>query len=190
MPILGVVASGITNNLDDYVHINTITVGAGGQSTIDFGTISTQYKHLELRGVVRSTGPNNSDALILNLNGSRSNYTHYLYGGPGVSSGGVSSATTRGNCVNVAGGNQTANVFSSFFIKIFDYASTNKKKVAMSFGGYMNVSSVAGEQSAFDNVFNTTSAITTVSFICQSTATSTTYNFAENSSISLFGIKG
>lgn len=174
---------------DAYVHISTVTVGAGGQPTIDFGTIPTGYKHLEIRGVVRTDSGNSSDALILKLNGSKSVYTHYLYGNGAPSAGGVGSSTTVGNTINVAGGGRTSGVFSGVWIMVQDHESSNKYKTSMSFGGYYQVGT-GGEQAIFDNTFSTTSPITTVSLYVQSTASATTYNFAQNSSLSLFGIKG
>ena len=61
MPILGVIASGISGHLtppwpdNSYYQIGTTTVGAGGSSSITFSSIPATYTHLQIRGIASNT---------------------------------------------------------------------------------------------------------------------------------------
>ena len=63
-----------------FESIATVTVGAGGQSTVSFSSISQTYAHLQLRFMARVTGATTLDNLTMRFNGvSGTSYTtHYL----------------------------------------------------------------------------------------------------------------
>lgn len=100
MPILGVLASGISGNLEPtsgFVSIASYTYTSSSSASVTFSDVPTIYEHLELRWSVGDTTTNNNTFFAIRFNGdtSTSNYgavraNAYRYT---VSSGGA--ATTK-----------------------------------------------------------------------------------------------
>ena len=68
--IPGIIASSYPRVSNSYESIATVTVGAGGSSSISFTSIPSTYKHLQLRGIINSTksGASGADSLELTMN--------------------------------------------------------------------------------------------------------------------------
>lgn len=188
MPIIGVIDSAKSGNLYNasYESIATVTVSSA-TSTITISSIPATYEHLQVRVSGRSTGAYTYSSLYLNYNGDTgSNYTyHSLYG-----DGSSAASTGRGNetaiyAQNIAGANATANNFGALVIDILDYANTNKFKTTRSLGGYDNNGSGTpiGTISLNSGAWRNTVAINSITF-------ATDGNFAVNTRIALYGIKG
>jgi hypothetical protein len=182
--IAAIHGTGVAAATNSYESIATVTVGAGGSSSISFTSIVGTYKHLQLRGFARGTGAAASYAINMRFNSdSATNYNvHGLYGdGSSAAAFGVANATVV-QIDRITGAGATANNFGSFVADILDYANTNKYKTARILGGFDNNGS--GEIDFDSGAWRSTSAITSI------TLTLGTGNFAQYSSFALYGIKG
>ena len=165
-----------------YESIATVTVGAGGSSSITFSSIPSTYKHLQIRGISRatSTGANN---LVQFNSDTGSNYAyHTLYGDGSSAAAAAATTQTSAYAGYTAQNGSTANAFSSLIIDILDYANTNKYKTLRSLNGFDNNGS--GLIVLASGLWQNTNAISTVSFAMN------TGNFAQYSSFALYGVKG
>jgi hypothetical protein len=172
----------------DYVALSTYVVPAGGVSSVTFAGIpnNEKYEHLQFRILARtdvsSAGHNIGHYLRFN-NASSSYKWHELFT---VGSGTVSAYTDSSQFIYTATyaprGGDTADIFSSQVVDIFDFNNLSKYKTVRTFAGsttdsYGFVGLMTGHYQSFD-------AIHTVKFFPESG------NFAENSVFSLYGIKG
>ena len=124
----------------DYESIQTVTVGAGGSSSISFTSIPSTYKHLQIRMFARSNRATNPEFLKINFNSDTgANYSwHYIYGqGASVAAGAGASATYMFS-EYYGGAAQASGVFGAGITDILDYANTNKYKTIRDLGGYDN----------------------------------------------------
>ena len=189
-PILGIWASQnyvrVTNS---YESIATVTVGAGGQSSIDFTSIPSTYKHLQIRGIARNNRNDDglqSGTMSLNSDTTFTNYrSHLIYGG------GTSAAAESNQLAGYYGAigfipavNYLANAFSGQVIDILDYANTSKNKTVRTlWGSDSNGASRYVGTSSF--LWMNTNAITSISILSYPSA-----NFTQYSQFALYGIKG
>ena len=162
----------------------TVTVGVGGTGTITFSNIPATYKHLQIRGIARSTrAAFASDPLLIKVNSdTTSNYSwHYLVGdGSTISRNG---GATQSSMMNYLIANNTAsNVFGAFVIDVLDYANTNKSKTFRSLMGVDNNGS--GFVALNSGNWRSTSAITSIELTAQNG------DLMQYSSFALYGIKG
>lgn len=185
MPIPGIFASAIANNLDPsaYFPIATTTL-ASGVTSVTFSSIPQTYTHLQVRCATKS--PNGGPALTIQYNSDTTvNYkSHYLESNGAAASAGVGGTNTYGYVGYPAPGTANASTRSSTIIDILNYTSTNKNKTTRSITGYDTNNSPDGYADMFSNVWLSTSAINTITFTIQGEL------FVTNSSFSLYGIKG
>jgi hypothetical protein len=169
----------------NYDALATVTVAAGGVSSISFAGIpTTGYSHLQVRAIVRDTGASYGYNVRLRFNGdSGSNYTrHQLEGnGSSVSASGSSSAETSIPIAMTTGGTNLTGNFASFILDVLDYANTNKNKTARCLLGYDDNGS--GYANLRSGSYMQTTAISSMTF--ESTGTL----FAQYSQFALYGIK-
>jgi hypothetical protein len=183
-PILGIIASqNYPRITGSYDSIATVTVGAGGQSSISFSSIPSTYKHLQIRAI-QFCGTTSYNTLIRYNSDSGNNYaSHYLegtgstvgagvaYGNPPVSYGAIGEA--RGGTTYP----------DAFVCDILDYTNTNKYKTARSISGYdANGSGLIALRSS---LWMSTSAVTSITITNDAAV-----NFTQYSSFALYGIKG
>lgn len=182
--VFGTLSSGVAASTNSYESISSVTVGAGGSSTISFTSISSSYTHLQIRVLSKSTtaGTANASFTAQFNSDTGSNYTRHALigdGASGSSSGSASQTSIR------AGGNAEANstnIFAVSVIDILDYANTNKYKTLRTlFGSDLNGT---GEVSLRSGAWLSTSAITSI------VLTPSSGNFGQYSSFALYGIKG
>jgi len=159
--------------------------GTGSSNTINFTSIPSTYKHLQIRGIVKSTTAGSSFSSVgFNVNSdTSSSYTrHILYGnGATAYAYGVSAGTTwyiGGNDFPTAG---YTSIFGAHIIDILDYANTNKNKTVRALTG-CDVNG-AGEILLSSTVFIKTDAISSIQLV------SASGNFATNTQYALYGIK-
>jgi hypothetical protein len=176
----GVVAVG------DYESIATVTVGAGGQSSIDFTSISSAYKHLQIRYLSRSSRAATTDSVSIRFNSDTgSNYArHYLYGDGASASAGASTTQTSANIGTQAAASAAANIFGVGVIDILDYTSTNKNKTVRCLSGD-DFNGSGDIQLTSGLYFATPAAITSLTLLAQGGSA----NFAQYSSFALYGVK-
>lgn len=103
--------------------LQTITVGAGGQSTLDFTSISQVYTDLLIEVSMRDNISGVSNDAVLNINGSAITFKQ-MYG-TGVN---VGSNTPAQIARPVVGGTATANTFGNTQIYITNYSNTTLVK--------------------------------------------------------------
>ena len=82
--IAGMLGSGVAASTNSYESIATVTVGAGGSSSVTFSSIPSTFKHLQVRGLVQLA--NGSGELDFRFNGDTgSNYSYHRIYGNGAS---------------------------------------------------------------------------------------------------------
>lgn len=160
----------------DFEHISTV-YGDGTSVQIDFSSIPSTYKHLQLRFI--STVTNNTECFIrFNSDTGANYYSHYLKGN-GTSATSGSSSFSAAYVATISSGSGGYNVAGT--VDILDYTSTTKKKTVRSLSGVANTTKEIGLYSA---VWLGTSVISTISFRQGGFA------FPATSRFSLYGIKG
>ena len=184
-PILGILASSTLVSTNSYSSIATVSVGSGGQATVDFTSIPSTYKHLQIRFMARSTRVDAYGYFRMRFNSDTgSNYSlHNLYGSgsSAAANAGVSLTSIEGT--QVPGASAAANIFGVGVIDLLDYTNTNKYKTArFLYGDDRN--NTQGYVFAKSGLWMSTSAITSI------TLSDEFNSFAEYSSLALYGIKG
>jgi hypothetical protein len=181
MQILAAPFAGIAG---DYQSIATVNVGSGGQATVVFSSIPSTFKHLQVRGIARSSRAGfSSDPLLIQVNSdTASNYSwHYLVG-DGASAAAAAGATQTSMLNYIIANDSVANVFGAFVVDVLDYANTDKYKTFRNLMGLdNNGSGIVGFNSGN---WRSTSAITSITFKAQNG------DFKQYSSFALYGIKG
>jgi hypothetical protein len=169
----------------NYESIQTVTLSSNATS-INFTSIPSTYKHLQIRGIARSTRSNSNNNIYIGLNGdtTTANYNAHWLGGDGASASGnqLSGVTGMGSIysINVAA-TSTANVFGGIVIDILDYANTNKYKTMRTLSGYD--ANGSGNVGLFSGLWLNTAAVTSINLL-------TYYDqYATYSSFALYGIK-
>ena len=169
---------GATPIIGDYESIATTIVGSGGTSSINFGTIPSTYKHLQIRGIAQCGG----SFLTMRANGdSGSNYdAHEVYGN-GSGNAQAAAFITRTNMV--IDFMPASTVYGAFVLDILDYRSTSKNKTMRGLCGFdSNGGGVLGLMSGLWR--NNTTAITSLEIVPASGS------IAQYSHFALYGIKG
>jgi hypothetical protein len=191
MPILGVIASGISGHLtppwpdNSYYQIATTTVGAGGASSITFSGIPSTYTHLQVRGIVRDvTAGTGSQNGSIQVNGSSSDYSlHYLAGNSSTVFTDYATSASQAYLYPIVSGGATANTFSSVIIDILDYANTNKYKTFRCLSGF-NINGTGTVRLASGSWQNT-NAISSIRLFTYGDSG----NLAQYSSFAIYGIE-
>jgi len=193
-PLLtGVFASQISGRLTPswqptsaYDALSTVIVPSGGLSSITFAGIpAIGYNHLQLRVMLKTTTNSNSDGGVFYRfnDDSSSNYSNHdirAAGGGSVSVYGAGNSTACGMGFATGTNGNNTNLFTAYVIDILDYANLNIYKTTRSLEGYI----VPGQEGSFwirSNNWRSFDAINKITF-----AGST---FAENSQLSLYGVK-
>ena len=193
MPVLGIIASSRPSAVGAFESIATVS-GTGSTGTIVFSSIPQTYKHLQLRGVGRSTysgGYGLSYSITFNGNGSAV-YDAKCFRWDGANSQpptsfnqtSVSSGYTH-NSITTA--DNAVNTYGAVITDIPNYASTTQAKTARTISGY------SGEYAAYagsaeivstETYFNDTTAISSMTLTIGGGSWTTGTKF------SLYGIKG
>lgn len=188
-PILGIWASQISGRLWEpqgaYDALSTVTVPSGGAASITFAGIPNTYKHLQIRAIARDANGNNdfsTPQMVINSDTSSTYARHYLSGNGTTASAGSTPTTGFAYVGAITNNGTTANSFAVMIVDILDYQNTNKYKTIrnLSGGDTNSIGSVAFTSA----LWQSTSAITTISFTSSSTA-----NFSQYSQFSLYGVK-
>ena len=170
----------------DYESIATTTVGAGGQATITFGSIPSNYKHLQIRGLMRNTdGSSGQSGLYMRLNSdTASNYSwHRLYGDGASATSGASTSTSSMLPGIGARSGSLASTFGVTVIDILDYTNTNIYTTIRGLTGHDT--NGGGYVGLHSGNWRNTAAVTTIDLISD-----TSTSFVQYSSFALYGIKG
>jgi hypothetical protein len=184
---------GALPEVGDYESIATVTVGSGGSTAVTFSSIPGTYKHLQIRGIIKTNQASasaDSQFLQFNSDTTHTNYrSHYIQGsGSGTPSAGtIQSATYPGAIASVFPFNGTGqtSVFGAFVTDVLDYSSTNKNKTIRTLGG------VDWNGAGFMDLdsglwLNSASAVTSITFKIPAAYAS---GYQQHSSFALYGIK-
>ena len=162
--------------------IQTVTVGAGGASSIDFTSIPQTYTDLQivLSGRQSAAGGTNVN---MKFNGSSSGYTNRNI----ISAAGtvVSESSVLGTSSIKIGFipenvNYTASTFSNQYVYIPSYAGSSNKSVSTD--NAMENNSTSVYFGLFSGFWSNTSAITSIALTCENG------NFVQYSTATLYGV--
>jgi hypothetical protein len=170
-----------------YELIDTIEVTGASTQTVSFSSIPSNFKHLEIRGVVASSKSSQDDVMMIRLNGSTSYiYTWSWMAREVTTFSGTHSASRNYARINkiVAASNGT-NFFSPLLMSITDYANTSKN-TTMKIRHGNNFSSGAGDNYLSSSVWQSTDAVSSIEFSLALSG----YYFTAGSRLSLIGIRG
>jgi hypothetical protein len=184
--VIGAITAGLFSTptaptTNSYESIATVTVGAGGSSSIDFTSIPSTYKHLQIRGFVKMSAAGAYPQLRLN-GVTSSSYSAHLLTGSGSGSPFAywpATATYFDWLAGAADGSSTG--YAAVVTDLLDYTDTNKNKTLKTLSGLdMNGS---GQVYIASGVLLSTSAISSIKILTSSST------IAQYSSFALYGIK-
>lgn len=174
----GALSVGAPISLNSYESIATATP-SGSSPYVEFTSIGSGYKHLQIRGVIRGT---TNDSADLTFNGdTSSNYSWHILYGTGSGSAAAAASASRSNIVATEVPDTTS-LTSAFIIDILDYGSTSKNKTVR----ILNATDRNGSgtfQFMSGAWFNSSTAISNLRLTTRSG------NLASGSHIGLYGIK-
>ena len=185
MPIWGITASAMSGHLSSFEPIQTVTVGSGGSSTLDFSSIASTYQHLQIRLIARVSNADTGDNIFLQFNGDTgSNYSwHYLEGDGSTANAGGASSQTKILNGRASAANATSGIFGVSVIDILDYSTSGQK--------YKTVRCLTGlDRNGSGNVrmdsglWQNTNAITSIKILNGSST-----NFVQYTQAALYGVK-
>ena len=182
---LGSSSSAATSALttyNNYASIETISITNTSTSAITFKGIPQNYRHLQIRAILRNSGANTEALSSMVFNGDTSaNYsTGYLYGTGASVATAHTASTSFGYFIDGNGSGTLSNVFASGVVDIPDYAVTSKYKTARGLSGW------DANGSGFN--FLTSSNWRSYAPITSITITCGQGNFAQNSHFALYGL--
>ena len=165
--------------LESFDSISSVYLSSGTASSIEFTSIPSTYKHLQIRASSRITS--GAQFLLMEINGDTTsgNYAYHVLEADGttVSPSGATSAFPR-----VGATRSGTNNFGVSVINILDYASTNKFKTIRAIAG-VDDRGVGGTIQINSGLWKSTSAITSLKIYGNSSST-----LAQYSRFDLYGI--
>lgn len=171
--------SGVNPDFGEFDSIATITVGSTPVSEIVFSSIPQNYKHLQVRGIVRNSVTEGNFRIQFNSD-TAGNYSHHQLTGDGSGTASYSGASqsyiTSGNFSGVSG------IFTGVVLDVLDYADTNKFKTTRSHTSFDR--NGGGSVYFCSGNWRSTSAITSIRLYAGNDA------IAQYSSLALYGIEG
>ena len=157
-------------------------VTSGSQNTVTFASISSGYRHLQIRVSGRGTDTANDAAILLNFNndtGSNYDYQQNFF----TTSGGYSAVRNTGQTnlwtVQIPAANATANYAGAGEINIMDYRGTTFYKSVF---GHGQDYEVGLRSMVYSGVWKNTAAITEIDVTLNAGA------FVDGTVVSLYGV--
>ncbi len=190
MPILGTIASQFSSKpFGSFESIQTVNVTSNTYS-VDFTSIPQTYKHLQIRGIARTsqTGQAGGAGLSMFFNNSgASNHANHAIGGDGTNAS--TRSDTSNNYIPIRNGAvraaTTSGTYGASIVDIIDYASTTKNKTFKIFSGNeYNGAPLDILVSLGSGLLISTTAITSISI------TNVSYDLVPGTTFALYGIKG
>jgi hypothetical protein len=150
--------------------------------TFDVSSLSSTYKHLQLRIVSRMGGTGGARSNTLRFNSDTgSNYRSHFLIGNGANAGSFESGSATRIFLGIAGNTAQTYEFGGSIVDILDPFSSTKNKTVRSLGGLKGGGTEIG---LISGLYLSTSAITGLTVIPE------TGDFQVGSRFSLYGIKG
>lgn len=167
---------------NSYFPIASYTVPATAQASITFAGIPQNFTHLQIRGLIKSSGGSGPYIAYGRFNDdTASNYSDHTLSGNGTTTAATGDASISKITVAVIPDSSYSNVFTSFALDIFDYTNTNKYKTTRSLSGYETNSN--GRVYFSSGSWRSTSAISSITF-----SLGTSQDFPQYSNISIYGV--
>jgi hypothetical protein len=158
--------------------IQTVTVGATSVASISFTSIPATYTHLQIRGTLLAAGA--SPRIEFNSD-SGTNYSNHLLYGSGTAAAAGANVSNSGMYIGGSNTGTSATSPFGFVIDILDYKNTNKNTTIKTLSG-VDING-SGEISIFSGCWYNTAVVSSISIVGN-------VNYAQYSSVSLYGIKG
>lgn len=163
---------------DTFVKIATVTVGSGGAASISFSSIPSTYTDLCLKWSSRSTNAASSATLLINFNGSGSNFSWKRLRGTGAAADSYEESSV--NLYSTSdGATATASTFSNGEMYIPNYSGAAYKSWSVDSVTENNATGAVAVLIA--GLWSNTAAINAISFTTDS-------NFDQYTSMTLYGI--
>lgn len=161
-----------------FTKIATVTVGAGGLSTISFTSIPSSYTDLCLKASMRTSRADTADPVTITFNGSSTTYAERRLWADGSSATTYTGTSIEAQYANSA--NSVSNAFSNFEMYIPNYAANQNKPMSY-YSAYQNNVTTAYTV-RLTGVWATSTAINTI------TLDPVYGNFVEHTTATLYGI--
>ena len=163
-----------------YKLISSVTVGSGGQATIEFTSIPATYTDLVILSSLRTnTSPDSFDGIRMTFNNASANRSTTRLYGSGSGTGTSQNTYLMGSQASTA--NTTSNTFGNGLCYIPNYGSSTLKSVSSDKVSENNDTTAITE---LDNgCWADTSAITSIQLVSENSA-----NFVQYSTAYLYGI--
>jgi hypothetical protein len=145
-------------------------------ASVLFSSIPQTYTNLEVR--IFAIGVTNGDMLI-QLNGSNMQKSHFLFANPGTAAG---ATTVYTGYLNYATNLSDTYPYISL-VSVLDYKNTNKLKTVKGWFGINKNATTGSEINLTSHYYNSTSPVTSL------TITATGGGFGAGTQISLYGVK-
>lgn len=193
MPIIGIMASSITNGLaTSFESIATTTLASN--TNITFNSIPTTFRHLQIRISGKTNRPTyNNDLVSLQFNGdTTSNYRYFHMKGTGsgalsTENGSSSTSTKLYSAGHIGDTVNDASNWGYAIIDILDYNLSTKVKTIRSISGYdaNGSGSDPGIISFNGGLWQSTNAITSITLLPGEGS-----SLVSGTSVALYGMKG
>lgn len=154
----------------------------GNSLEVQFSVIPQDFKHLQLRCLIK--GDSTRDDVFIRLNTAANHSSHALFGiGSGTPSSQYSGVSTSGYRFNDGGGQVTpAGSYGAIIADILDYTNPNINKTIRGFSGRVDATN---RVSLTSGATSFTTAITSIAVNIGGS-----FNMVAGSRFSLYGIKG
>jgi len=162
------------------VALQTVTVGAGGVSSITFSSIPQTYTDLCVKISARTDYAATNDNIKMSFNGSTSSFGIKLLYGSGTAAGSVSISDNTGGIV-ADGANATSSTFGNAELYIPNYTSSNYKSYSADSVAESNTATMFMYINA--GLWSNYSAITSINLAVQGGT-----NFVQYSTFTLYGV--
>lgn len=160
----------------DFDLISTIQINSA-QSSVTFGGIPQNYRHLQIRGTIMVSGSTNPSWSVNGDTDTSKYFGKHFWGTGAAAVANYQSGTVYFN-YNVDGTNP-----STFVMEWLDYASTNKTKTMRTLAG-CDTNGGTVEVALWSGLYNSLNAINSI------TLSGTGLNFVVGTSFSLYGMRG
>jgi hypothetical protein len=164
-----------------FSKLATVTVGAGGVSSITLSSIPQTYNDLCVKISTRTDFAATNDNIKMSFNGSTSSFAIKLLFGSGTAAGSVSIGNNTGGIVSI-GANATSSTFGNAELYIPNYTSSNYKSYSADSVAESNTASMFMYLNA--GLWSNYSAITSINLAVQGGT-----NFVQYSTATLYGIR-
>ena len=163
-----------------FLKISTVTVGAGGASSIDFSSIPQTYTDLVLKVCARGTVDRNSSGYYFNvtINTLTTNQSSRYANGNGSNAQSGSFTRVYGYC---APSDSTTSIFSNNEFYFANYTSSANKSISLD--GVNENNGTLADSTLQAGLWSSTSAITALGLVPAGGS------FAQYSTATLYGIK-